>query len=378
MQRRSFLRRAGSAGVAAAAVAAPAIAQTGAPEVRWRLASSFPKLLDTLYGAGEAMAKRIADATGGKFQIRVFAPGEIVPALQVADAVQAGTVECGYTASYYYIGKNTAFAFETTMPFGLNARQQNAWLYFGGGRQLINEFLREYNIVSFPMGNTGAQMGGWYRKEIKSLADIKGLKMRIPGFGGRIFAALGAVPQNIAGGEIYQALERGTIDAAEWVGPYDDEKLGFYKVAKNYYYPGWWEPSATVSLYINVKAFEALPAEYRAIVEAAAAESNVRLLADYDVKNPIAMQRLINLGAVLRAYPRDVMTAAYQAAGQLFAEEREKNPAFRKIFVSWEPFRTEAFRWFRVGEGTQDNFMYTALSAPSAPAKGAPPAAAKK
>jgi TRAP-type mannitol/chloroaromatic compound transport system substrate-binding protein len=326
------------------------------------------------------MVKRVSDATGGKFQIRVFAPGEIVPALQVADAVQQGTVECGHTASYYYVGKNSAFGFETTMPFGLNSRQQNAWLRFGDGRKLINEFLRDYNIFGITCGNTGAQMGGWFRKEIKSLADIKGLKMRIPGFGGRMFAALGAVPQAIAGGEIYQALERGTIDAAEWVGPYDDEKFGFYKVAKNYYYPGWWEPGSTLSLYINIKAWDALPAEYKAALESACGEANDRLMADYDNRNPAALQRLVNQGTVLRAYPRDVMQAAFEASKQLYAEEAAKNPAFKKIFINWEPYRTEAYRWFRVGEGTMDNFMFASLSAPpaakSAPAKAVPAKAA--
>jgi len=368
MQRRSFLKKAGSAGIATVAIAAPAIAQTVAPEIRWRCASSFPKALDTIFGMSEFMSKRVSDATGGKFQIRMFAPGEIVPALQVADAVQAGTVECGHTASYYYVGKNTAFAFETTMPFGLNARQHNAWLYFGGGKQLVSDFLREYNIHTITFGNTGAQMGGWFRKEIRTLADMKGLKMRIPGFGGRVFAALGAVPQNIAAGEIYQALERGTIDAAEWVGPQDDEKLGFFKVAKNYYYPGWWEPGPGLSLYINIKAWEALPAEYKAVLEAACAEGNIRLLADYDNKNPAALQRLVNQGAVLRAYPRDIMQAAFKAAEQIYAEEAEKNPAFKKIYDNWRAFRTDQYRWFRVGEGTFEQFMYGSLSSPGASA----------
>ena len=379
MQRRSFLKQAASAGVGAtAAIASPAIGQTGSPEVRWRLATSFPKSVDTIYGVSEHMVKRVSDATGGKFQIRVFAPGEIVPALQVADAVQQGTVECGHTASYYYVGKNTAFGFETTMPFGLNSRQQNAWLRFGEGRKLINEFLREYNIVGLTCGNTGAQMGGWFRKEIKSLADLKGLKMRIPGFGGRIFAALGAVPQALPAGEIYQALERGTIDAAEWVGPYDDEKLGFFKVAKNYCYPGWWEPGSTLSLYVNIKAWDALPAEYKAALESACGEANDRLLADYDNRNPAALQRLVNQGTVLRAYPRDVMQAAFEASKQIYAEEAAKNPAFKKIFINWEPYRTEAYRWFRVGEGTMDSFMFASLSAQpaaqAAPVKSAAPA----
>ncbi|MCX8114701.1 MAG: twin-arginine translocation signal domain-containing protein, partial [Burkholderiaceae bacterium] len=229
MERRSFIRRAG-AGVAAAAVAAPALGQTGQPEVRWRMASSFPKSLDTLFGSGDQLAKRVSDATGGKFQIRHFAGGEIVPPFQVLDAVQQGTVEAGHTVGYYYVGKNRAWALDTCLPFGLNARQMNAWLYFGGGQQLLRDFYKEYGVVGFPMGSTGVQMGGWFRKELRSMADVKGLKFRIPGFGARVWAALGAVPQALPAAEVYQALERGTIDATEFVGPYDDEKLGFYKV----------------------------------------------------------------------------------------------------------------------------------------------------
>src|SRR5580765_7221818 len=219
MERRSFLKKAG-AGIAAGAVAAPAIAQ-GAPEVKWRLASSFPKSLDTIFGAADVISKRVAASSGGKFQIQTFAGGEIVPPFGVVDAVQNATVQCAHTAPYYFFGKDPTFAFGCAIPFGLNDRQQNAWMYHGGGRQLYNDFLKEYNIVSFPAGNTGAQMGGWFRKEIKTVADLKGLKFRIGGTGGLPLAKLGVVPQQIAGGDIYPALEKGTIDAAEWVGPYD-------------------------------------------------------------------------------------------------------------------------------------------------------------
>ena len=263
MQRRKFLRTAGVGGGAVAVagtLAAPAVAQS-MPEVKWRLASSFPKSLDTIYGAGEFFAKRVAALTDNKFQIRVFAAGEIVPGLQVVDAVQNETVECGHTASYYYVGKDPTFAFDTAIPFGLNTRQHNAWVYFGGGLELMREFYKEYKMTSFLMSHTGAQMGGWWRKEIKSPEDMKGVKMRIGGFAGQVMAKLGVVPQQIAGGEIYPALEKGTIDAAEWVGPYDDQKLGFNKVAPYYYYPGWWEGAAALSLYCGDKAFAALPAD---------------------------------------------------------------------------------------------------------------------
>ena len=266
-------------------IAAPAIAQS-LPEVRWRCASSFPKSLDTIYGGGETIAKRVAAITGGKFQIRVFGAGEIVPAFGTVDAVQQGTIECTHTASYYFVGKNKTFAFDTTLPFGMNQRQQNAWIYYGGGLQLVREFFRDFNIISFPAGNTGCQMGGWFRKEVKSVSDLKGIKMRIAGLGGEAMARLGAVPQQIAGGDIYPALERGTIDAAEWVGPYDDEKLGFYKIAPHYYYPGWWEACSMYSLFVNIKEWEKLPKEYQAALEAACYEANIDMMAEYDFKNP--------------------------------------------------------------------------------------------
>jgi TRAP-type mannitol/chloroaromatic compound transport system substrate-binding protein len=226
MKRRQFLGTAG-AGLAAAAVASPAIAQSS-PEVKWRLTSSFPRSLDTIFGAGEVFAKSVADATDNKFQIQTFAAGEIVPGLQAADAVSNGTVEMAHTASYYYVGKDPTFSLFTAQPFGLNSRMQTSWMYFGGALELANDFFKKYNFIAFPAGNTGTQMGGWFRKEIKTVDDIKGLKFRTAGFNGQIFSKMGAVPQQVAGGDIYPALEKGTIDAVEWVGPYDDEKLGFY------------------------------------------------------------------------------------------------------------------------------------------------------
>jgi TRAP-type mannitol/chloroaromatic compound transport system substrate-binding protein len=357
VNRRRFLAAAGAT-AAAAPIAAPAIAQQSLPEVKWRLASSFPKSLDTLFGGAELFTNRVAQLTGNKFQIRAFAAGEIVPGLQVLDAVQANTVEVGQTASYYYVGKDPTFAFETTLPFGLNTRHQNAWMYHGGGLQLIREFLKEYNVVNFPGGNTGAQMGGWFRKEIKSVDDFKGLKFRIAGIAGQIVAKLGAVPQQIAGGDIYPALEKGTIDAAEWVGPYDDEKLGFQKVAKYYYYPAWFEGSAQLSFYVNAERFQSLPPEYQAAIEAAAAETNVSVTAKYDALNPGAIRRLVGAGAELRPFPREVMQAAYTAAQEIYADLAAKNAKFKTVYEAWNKFREDEYLWFRVAENTFDNFVY--------------------
>jgi TRAP-type mannitol/chloroaromatic compound transport system substrate-binding protein len=359
MDRRKLVRTAGLGAVAAAATAtlsAPALAQT-MPEIKWRMTSSFPKSLDTIFGAGEHFAKRVAQLTDNKFQIRVFAAGEVVPGLQALDAVQNGTVEACHTASYYYVGKDPTFAFDTAIPFGLNTRQQNAWMYHGGGRELMAEFFKTYGITAFQAGHTGAQMGGWFRKEIKTVEDLKGLKMRIGGFAGQVLAKVGVVAQQIAGGDIYPALEKGTIDAAEWVGPYDDQKLGFNKVAPFYYYPGWWEGGAALSVYIGDKALATLPPLYREVVETAAAETNGWMLAKYDAANPKALRELVANGTKLTAFPTPVLEACFNAAVELYTETAAKNPAFKKIYEPWLAFRRDQVLWFRIAEGGFDSFM---------------------
>ncbi|MCS6945450.1 MAG: TRAP transporter substrate-binding protein [Sutterellaceae bacterium] len=356
MKRRAFLRTAGKgAGMAMAALAAPAVHAQAS--IRWRLASSFPKSLDTIFGSAELFAKFVRDATGGKFEISVHAAGELVPAFGVADAVQNGTVECAQTAPYYFYGKDEAFSFDCAIPFGLNARQQAAWMFDGNGMRLMREFYRNYNIVNFVMGNTGAQMGGWYRKEIKSLDDLKGLKMRISNLAGVIMSRLGVIPQTIPGGEAYTALEKGTIDALEWVGPYDDERLGFNKVARYYYYPAWWEGGAQLALYINSKSWDALPSEYKAIIEAAATHAHVVMQARYDARNPAALKRLVASGTILRPMPRPIMEAAYKTAEAVYAELAAKNPNWKKIWDDWSRFRSDQVLWFRVAEREFDNFM---------------------
>jgi TRAP-type mannitol/chloroaromatic compound transport system substrate-binding protein len=361
VNRRKFVRAAGSgaAVVAASSVAAPAIAQS-MPEIKWRMASSFPKSLDTIFGAGEVFVKALAEATDNKFQIRLFAGGELVPGLQVADAVQNGTVECGHTASYYYVGKDPTFAFETAVPFGLNARQQDAWITHGGGRELMNEFFQDYNIHAISCGNTGAQMGGWFRKEIKTVEDLKGIKMRIGGFAGQVLTRLGLVPQQIAGGDIYPALEKGTIDAAEWVGPYDDQKLGFNKVAPNYYYPGWWEGGPMLSAFVNLTKWKELPKAYQAAFENACGRAHTWMVSKYDAQNPKALRELVAAGTKLQPFPQAVMEACFKEANDLYNETAAKNPKFKKVYEQWKGFRAEQVLWFRVAEGTFDNFMFRA------------------
>lgn len=355
MKRREFIKTAGL-GVAGAAVAAPAIAQS-APEIKWRLTSSFPKSLDTIYGAAELFAKTVAEATDNKFQIQVFAGGEIVPALQAADAVSSGTVEMCHTCSYYYVGKDPTFAFGTAVPFGLNARMQNAWMYFGGGMELLNDFYKKYNIYGLPAGNTGTQMGGWFRKEIKEPGDLSGLKMRIAGFAGQVLAKLGAVPQQIGGGDIYPALEKGTIDAAEWVGPYDDEKLGFQRVAQYYYYPGWWEGGPMIHNFININKWNELPAAYKSVIRAASAQANEWMPAKYDSLNPAAIKRLVAGGAQLRPFSQPVLEACLKAANEVFAETAAKNADFKKIYDNMVAFRGDQYLWWQVAEYTFDTFQ---------------------
>jgi TRAP-type mannitol/chloroaromatic compound transport system substrate-binding protein len=357
MERRLFVGGAGMAGILAAG-AAPAVHAQAA--IRWRLTSSFPKSLDTLFGVTEVFAKKVSEMTGGKFVISTHAAGEIVPAFGTVDAIQQGTVECANTAPYYYFGKDPTFAIGCAIPFGLNSRQMTAWQYEGNGLKLMREFYKQYNILSFPMGNTGAQMGGWWRKEIKSLADIKGVKFRTGGFSGKVFERLGGVAANIPGGEIYAALEKGTIDAAEWVGPYDDEKLGFQKVAQYYCYPGYWEGGPQLDLHVNIKAYDALSAEYKAIVEAAAAYAHTDMQAKYDARNSAALKRLVAGGTKLIRFPKDMMDAAFKESMALYSELSASNPAWKKVYEDFSAFRRDANLWFRFTEAGFDDYMQNA------------------
>lgn len=328
------------------------------PTVRWRMATSWPKALG-IYKGAEVLSQRVRDMTDGRFIITPFAGGELVPGLQVLDAVQAGTVECGHTASYYYVGKNPAFAFATTIPFGLTAQQQNAWLYQGGGLAAMQKLYSNFNIINFPAGNSGAQMGGWFKREIQSVADLNGLKMRIPGLGGQVMSRLGVNVQVLPGGEIYLALDRGAIDAAEWVGPYDDEKLGLNKAAQFYYYPGWWEPGPSWEALVNRAAWSKLPKEYQEVFKAAAIEANMYNLAQYDALNGEALQRLIQGGTKLIPYSKEIMQAGQKAATDLLEENAAKDATFKQIYQQWNNFRQQIYRWNRVNELSFTSFAFT-------------------
>ncbi len=366
MKRREFLGSAaalvGASALAACADegtesgAAPAVHTT--ERVSWRLVSSFPRGLDTIYGGAEVLADRVARMSGGRFRIRPYPAGEIVPGLQVLDAIQQGTVQLGHTASYYYTGKNQAFAFDTAVPFGLSSRQQVAWLLEGGGGELLRPLFSDFNIVRFFGGSTGAQMGGWFNREIATVADIEGLKMRIPGPGGEVMSRLGATVQILAGGDIYLALERGAIDATEWVGPYDDEKLGLHKAAKYYYYPGWWEPGPALSYYVHKPAWESLSDEFKSIFASAALDSGIVMQARYDARNPPAMARLIASGVEWRAFSEEVMVAAERESVALLEENAAADPSYRKIYEAWKRFRDESFAWFGSAELAYATFAF--------------------
>lgn len=367
MERREFAKKAAlgvvGAGVLAACGEGPGHVRRSAgvqtrPRVTWRLASSYPRTVDTIYGAAELLGRRVSELTEGFFSIRPYPAGELVPALQVMDAVQQGTIQVGQSASYYYIGKHPALALDCTVPFGLTVRAHNAWMLYGGGIERMRELFSDFNIINFTAGNTGVQMGGWFRNPLNSVRDLNGLKMRIPGQGGEVLARLGVSVQGLAGGDIYPALERGVIDATEWVGPYDDEKLGFYEIAKNYYYPGWWEPGPAITLYVNKTAWEQLPKSYQEAFETAAGETGWRMAAHYDALNPAALTRLLDKGVQLRPFPRDVMEAAMRESLAMQEETAVQNPAFRKIFEEWKKFRGESFTWFSTADKTYEDMAF--------------------
>ncbi len=355
MDRRSLIKNAGIAGVLAAGVAPAVHAQAA---VRWRLASSFPRSLDTIFGSADMLAKTVKALSGGKFEITTHPAGELMPAFGVVDALQGDTLEMAQSAAYYFTGKDPIFAFSCAVPFGLTARQNTSWKMYGNGGKLLDAFFEKYNFHTASAGNTGTQMGGWYRKEIKTVADLKGLKMRMGGgVFGEAMAKLGVVSQNMPGGDVYQALEKGTLDAAEFVGPYDDEKLGFNKVAPYYYYPGWWEGGADLEFFINNKAFAKLSDENKAILKAATNVAARDMTAKYDAYNPIALKRLVAAKTQLKAFPKAVMDAGFKASMQVFAEHEAKSPEFKKIHQDMRAFQRDQILWNRFSEYPLNQYM---------------------
>jgi len=340
-----------------------AVAQDAAlPELKWQMATSWPVALDTIFGGAQTFAEAVKALTGGRFVIEPRAAGELAPGTQVLDVVSQGAVPIGHTASYYYVGKSPAAAFGTTVPFGLTAQQQNAWFYEGGGLAVLQELYQEkFNVIQFPAGNTGAQMGGWFRKEINTPADLNGLKMRIPGLGGQVMAKLGVTVQVLPGGEIFQALQTGAIDAAEWVGPYDDERLGLNKAAEFYYYPGWWEPGPALEVEINLDEWKKLPELYQAAIQYAAYVANMTMLASYDARNGAALQRLVEGGTKLRSYSEEILVAAKAATDELYEEFSATDADFARIYKEWDAFRKSVQGWHDINEYSMMNFVHGTL-----------------
>ena len=346
------------ASVAALGAAAPAFGQQTSENVKWRLTSSFPKSLDTLYGAAQTIVPR--HRRDDRRQVRAAAVrrrrDRARPAGARCGVQRHGRMRPTYTG--YYIGKNPSFIFDGSVPFGLTPRMHNAWMMFGDGRKLMDEVYDSFGVVALPCGQTGGQMFGWFRKELKTPADFVGLKMRTAGFGGKVMAKLGAVPQQIAGGDIYPALERGTIDACEWVGPYDDEKLGFNKVAKYYYTPGVMELEAVNQLFINKAAWASLPPRYQAILQYACNYAMTEMLASYDAKNAVAIARLVAAGTQLSVLPDEVIKALRVALETVLDEEAAQNEQFKKILANWRQFRAEQHRWFSIADTRAENAVY--------------------
>lgn len=404
MQRRSFLKQAGLGAVATgAAVSAPALAQDS-PSISWRLASGFPAALDLRFSAGEIFRKFVSDATGGKFSIKQLAEGEVAPAAQLMDAVGAAKVECAHVSSGIYFAKNPAFCFDSAVPFGLDAGQMNAWMLEGDGLRLMRELFKAQKIINFPLGNTGSQMGLWSNREIKRATDLKDLRMRVDGLAAQVLARLGVLPQHAGaaaqandakgaeaakedkpaeaakdpkdarpaeggkpadGAKPAEAVAKAGPDAVAGAGAYDDGKLGLNKAARFYYGPSWWAASEQLSLYINEEAWAKLPKHYQAAVEAAALAAHARTTAAYAARNPAALAQLVAAGAQVRALPRSVMDAAFEATQQVYKELGEKDPKFKAIHDNYMGFRDNAMPWLRLTEGAYDQYLGVALSARS-------------
>lgn len=355
MERRTLIQRAGIASILASGVAPAVHAQAA---IRWRLASSFPRSLDTMYGAAEVFVRTVRALSNGRFEINVYPAGEVTQAFGVMEGVQAGAVEMCHTVPHYFYDRSPAFALGSAIPFGFNSRQMTAWMTQGNGRRLMNEFYADFGMVSYAGGNTGTQMGGWYLQEIQSPADLKGMKIRlVGGLVGDVMAVLGALPQSLPAGEVYQALQKGTISAAEWVGPYDDQKLGLHKAAPYYYYPGWWEGGAEVDFFINKRVHDQLPAELRAIIHAASAVAHLDMQAKYDALNPTALKQLVAAKTRILPFPAPVLDAAFRASMEVFARNEAQSPEWRRIHGDMRAFQRDQILWFRFAESRYDNYM---------------------
>jgi TRAP-type mannitol/chloroaromatic compound transport system substrate-binding protein len=323
------------------------------PEHKWKMVTTWPKNFPGLGTGANKLAELIGEMSGGRIQVKVYGAQELVPAFEVFDAVSAGTAEMGHGAAYYWKGKSEAAQFFSTVPFGMTAQEMNGWLYYGGGLELWAELYGNFGLVPAPAGNTGVQMGGWFNKEINSVEDLKGLKMRIPGLGGEVFKRAGGTPVNLPGGELFTSLQSGAIDATEWVGPYNDLAFGLYKAAKYYYYPGWHEPGTTLEAMINKEVYEGLPKDLQSIVMNACAVVNQDMLAEYTARNPTALQTLIDEHKVdLRKYPDDVIAKLRELSAEVVAEIADKDDFSQRTYASYQKFLSQSREWSAISELT--------------------------
>ncbi len=359
-ERRSFIKKVGvGAAALTAGLAAKAVPAFAKKTYRWKMVTTWPPHFPVLGEGADLFAKWVEEMSNGRLKITVYGGGELVPPLGVFDAVSQGTVQMGHGAAYYWAGKSPATQFFAAVPFGFNAQSMNAWILNGGGMKLWEEVYAPFNVKPFLAGNTGVQMGGWFNKEIKSIKDIKGLKMRIPGLGGKVIAKAGGNAVLVAGGEIYTNLDRGVIDATEWVGPYHDLKMGFYKAAKYYYYPGWHEPGTALEAIVNKKAWDSLPKDLQAIVDAAAYKSNMWMISEFESKNNAALVELIEKHHVkLRQFPEEVLKSLKKLSKEVLNDLAAKDPMSKKVYEHFLKFQKNIYAWNKLTEEQYQKFKY--------------------
>ncbi len=350
MKRRDFIKTASLGSLTASGIAAPAVVHAG-KKIKWKMVTTWPKNFPVLGTGANQLAKLITEMTDGRIKVKVYGAGELVPAFEVFDAVSRGTAQMGHGSAYYWKGKIEEAQFFSTVPFGMNSQEMTSWLYHGGGMELWEQTYMPFGVIPAAAGNTTVQMAGWFNKQINSVDDLKGLKMRIPGLGGEVLKRAGGTPVNLPGGELFTSLKTGAIDATEWVGPYNDLAFGLHKAAKYYYYPGWHEPGTTLEAIINREAFEKLPKDLQVIVKNACKVVNQDMSTEFTAKNNSALETLINKHHVdLRRLPDDVLAKLKGLSEEVVLELANKNPAAKKIYQSYDKFRRQVTAWHDISE----------------------------
>ena len=350
MKRRNFIKSLGSSFALASILNIKSSNAEEKTQFKWKMVTSWPKNFPGLGVGAENLANLINILSNNRIKIKVFGSNELIPPLEVFDFVSKGGAELGHSGAYYWKGKSPGCQFFSSVPFGLNAQEMNAWLYYGGGLKLWEKLYGTFNLIPRPAGNTGTQMGGWFNKEIKSLSDLQGLKMRIPGLGGEVLSRAGGVPVTLAGSEIFTALQTGTIDATEWVGPYNDRAFGLYKAAKYYYFPGWHEPGPTIECLVNKTAYNSLPQDLQFIVDTACKAINIDMLSDYTAKNNLALQYLKSKNIVIKEFPSEIMNKLRYISKQVMKEISTHDSITKEIYVSYNNFQKNVSPWTEISD----------------------------